>query len=62
MRIVHEMIGKEHFLDICISERELELLTDYFILSKKVLFRDEETNIGIKLGLDVEDDEDGDGF
>lgn len=62
MRIVHEMFDKEHYLELCISPREFDLIKDYFIVSKKVCFRGEETNVGVKLGLDIEDDENGDGI
>jgi hypothetical protein len=62
MRIVQEKVDKENYLELCISPRELELLRDYMIISKKVFLEGEITNVGIKLGLDVESDEDGDGF
>lgn len=62
MRIVHEKVDREHYLELCLSPREFEMIKDYIIISKKVYLKGEITNIGVKLGLEVEDGENGDGF
>lgn len=55
MRIVQEKVDNEDYLELCISPREFEILQDYLIISKKWWIFGKETNVGIKLGLDMED-------
>jgi hypothetical protein len=57
MRIVQEILDKEDYLEICISPRELEMLEEYMIISKKCLLNGTVTNIGVKLGLEIGEDE-----
>ena len=55
MKIVQEKVDKENYLELCISPQEFDLIKNYFIISKKVMFEGEETNIGVKLALDLEE-------
>ena len=57
MRIVHEKLDHENFMEICLSPREFDLIKDYMIITKKCYIEGEETCIGIKLGLDLGSDE-----
>lgn len=58
MRIVHETIDNENYLELCISPKEFELIKDYMIVSKKVMMEGLVTNFGVKLELDLEDEVD----
>lgn len=57
MRIVHEKIDNENYLELCISPKEFELIKDYMIVSKRVLLEGFITNFGVKLELDLVDEE-----
>lgn len=57
MRIVQEKFEREEYLELCLSEREFDLIKEYMIISKKCLLNGEITNIGVKLELELDDEE-----
>ncbi len=57
MKIVQERVEKEDYLEMSLSLREHELLKEYMIISKKCYISGEMTNVGIKLQLGAEDDQ-----
>lgn len=57
MKIVHEKVDGDSFIELSISEKELDSIKDYMIISKKCYIKDEETFIGVKLELEIEDSE-----
>ena len=56
MRIVHEKLEDENFMEVCLSPREYDLIKQYMIITTKCLIDGEITSLGIKLGLDLEDE------
>lgn len=56
MRIVHEKLEDEIFMEICLSPREFDLIKDYMIITKKCYIDGEVTSVGIKLGLELQDE------
>ena len=54
MKIVHEKIGKESFLELSVTPKEYEMIKEYFIISKKIDLQGEEINVGIKMDLNEE--------
>lgn len=51
MRIVHEKGDKEPYIELIISEGEFSMMKDYMIISKICFINGEITNVGIKLEL-----------
>lgn len=58
MKIVHEKLEHENFMEICLSPKEFDLIKEYMIITKRCYIEGEETSIGIKLGLELETEED----
>lgn len=52
MRIVFDSLGKEKFMDICISKKEHRLIQEYMVVAKKEKIAGEEVSVGIKLDLE----------
>lgn len=59
MKIVHERIDEERFIEVSISPREMDLMNDYMIISKECFIEGEPTYVGIKLGMDMEENDEG---
>jgi hypothetical protein len=57
MKIVHEKLDRESFLEFSLTPQEYCAIKDYMIISKKCYIHGEETNIGIKLELYAENDD-----
>lgn len=57
MKIVQERVDREKYLEVCISEREFQMIKDYMIISKLCFLHGEYTNVGIKLELGEDSDE-----
>jgi len=57
MRIVQENIDREDYLELCVTPKEIECLTDYMIISQKFYINGIVTNVGIKLEMEEEENE-----
>ncbi len=57
MRIVNELVDEEHYIELSISEGEFSMMKEYFIISKICFINGELTNVGIKLELGENFDE-----
>ena len=51
MRIVHEKVDEEQYIELSISEREFVMMKEYMIISKICFLNGQLTNVGIKLEL-----------
>lgn len=56
MRIVHDELEGEEFLEIWISREEHDMIKDYMIVSKKHYLLGQEISIGISLNLEHENE------
>jgi len=57
MRIVQEKVDRENYLELCVTPDEIDFLKETLIISKKCYIAGEITNVGIKLELHVDIDE-----
>lgn len=57
MRIVQEKVDREQFLELRISEKELQLLKEYMMVSTICFVHGEVMRVGIKLELGEDYDE-----
>lgn len=57
MRILQERVDNEEYLELIISEREFSMIKEFMIISKRCLLNGELTNVGIKLELGENSDE-----
>jgi len=54
MKIVQEKVDKENYLELCLTKKEFDLALDYMIISTKCEINGIDTNIGVKLNLENE--------
>lgn len=59
MKIVHEKLGKEEFIEILIDKKDIQHIKEYFILQQPFYLESRPLNVGIKLRVheDFEDDD-----
>ena len=55
MKIVHERIDSENFLEISLSAKEFEKIQNYMIISEKFIVQDNPIFIGVKLDFEKDD-------
>ncbi len=60
MRILQERVDNEEYLELSISESEFSMIKEFMIISKRCLLNNKLTNIGIKLELGENSDEEED--
>jgi hypothetical protein len=57
MKIVQEKVGKEKFIELSLNEKECEFIKDYMIITQKCMIEDKEFNVGVKLELHENDND-----
>ncbi len=57
MRILHERVDNEQYLELSISEREVAMIKEFMIISKRCFLNGKLTNVGVKLELGEDSDE-----
>lgn len=58
MKIVQERIDRENYLELSLTHKEFEIIKEYMIICKKCSIQGFETNVGVKLEIEAEGDED----
>lgn len=59
MKIVQEILDKEHYIDQILTQKEFEALSDFMVLSCPCIINGKKINLGLKVELfeDAEDEE-----